>query len=123
MSEPMEREIPSLPNPRLGDLAYAAVVAGLPSGAIISLIAFAKSTDADGTTTAAVRGVARDLGLSSGTVARHVGLLVDLGFLEQLGRPRSDMRRRRWRVAGMDQGEDEISVLLRSIPSTSPEAS
>jgi hypothetical protein len=118
------REIPPVPqtHPRLGDLTYAAIVAGLSSGAIITLSKFALSSDADGTSQVSVRGVARQLGWSSGTVARHVGQLTELGFLEMLGRNRADHRRRRWGVAGMEQ-HDEISMLLRAIPSTSPDAS
>lgn len=97
------REIPFVPqtHPRLGDLTYAAVVAGLPSGAIFTLCTFALSTDADGTSPTSVRAVARERGLSAGTVARHVDQLVELGFLELLGRFHSGNRRRRWRVAGM----------------------
>jgi hypothetical protein len=120
----MLRDIPSLPHPRLGDLAHAAIIAGLPRGASITLLEFAKKAEADGTTMESVRGVARNIALSSGTVAAHVGTLVELGFLELLGRSRLGNRRRQWRVAGMKQSlDEEISTLLRAIPSTSPDMS
>jgi DNA-binding MarR family transcriptional regulator len=97
------RNIPPVPqtHPRLGDLAYAGILAGLPSGTIVTLFTFALSADADGISLASVRGVGRELDLSPGTVAAHVKQLVELGFLEDLGRSRADNRRRRWRVAGM----------------------
>jgi DNA-binding MarR family transcriptional regulator len=97
---PRVRKIPSVAQP-LGDLAYVAVSEELPTGAIVTLLEFARNADEDGITLTSVRGVARDRGLSSGTVARQVDKLVELEFLEKLGRTRSDHRRYRWRVAGM----------------------
>ena len=94
------------PEVLLRDLVYEAVGARFSAETIDVLLAFAKSTSADGVTDMSVRDLARRMGRSSGTVSRHVNRLVDHRFLEQLGRSRTDNRRRRWRVAGMERRDE-----------------
>ena len=86
----------------LRDLVYEAVRARVSIGTITTLIELAKGADEEGVTLASVRGIARDLDLSSGTVSRHVAQLVELGFLVRLGGYHSDNRRWQWSVPGMD---------------------
>lgn len=106
---PDEEEAEGPPDVLLRDLVYEAVGAGLSNATIGILTEFAKATGVDGVTALSVRELARRIGRSSGTVSRHVDRLVELGFLEPLGRSRGDNRRRRWSVAGMDRREPDAS--------------
>jgi DNA-binding MarR family transcriptional regulator len=89
----------------LRDLSYTASRECPSLAAVKVLEEFAYRTEVDGVTRASVREIARHLDRSVGTILYHVKVLVELGFLEQLGGCREDNRHRLWRVAGMDRRE------------------
>jgi hypothetical protein len=87
------------------DLEHAATSAGLSGAAVMVLMAMAHRTDADGTTRAGVRELARHLHRSPGTIQFHMNRLIAEGFVEE-GGCREDNRYRVWRIAGMDRRDD-----------------
>lgn len=89
------------------NLTYAAAGEGLSLSTIAVLTEMALRTDKDGTTRgASLREIARHLNRSPGQIQRHVKRLIELEFVEQLGRCREDNRHRLWRIAGMDRREE-----------------
>jgi len=105
----------------LWDLLYVCGQCNVSSSNRTVLVALALHADIDGTVRVSLRGVARHLNQSSGTIARHVGQLVELGLIEELGGDRTDNRRRIWRIPAMDQRDDAQILPLRRVEPSAAE--
>lgn len=106
-----ERESSSATGPYalLIDLSSKATHDGLSLATVAVLCDFAMCTDVYGVADLSMDEVASQLHQSLDWVSRHVGQLIERGFLEDLGGSHDDDDGRRWLVAGMDRRDAGVS--------------